>query len=349
MGKSNQRLNEAEIEITMRCNLNCAGCYKWDPRLIGRELLVENWKKAIDNLENCGIMLVNLIGGEPTIFPKIEELIAYINSKPRIDYLLSTNGLITESILLRLLKVGLKNVIVSVDGIFKKSEIQEKKYEDRVYKSIVGLQLLRRLKKKGIEELSANFTVIRDNIDQILPTYEVLVNEGFWFNLIPLQFLKYGLSEEYPIRLVDADRHKMAGILEKLMAIKKKPGNKIVNSVVFLRHFADFAIKQNFKCRELRMLGITRNGKITYCVGQDGEIGKSEKFDVLTLTPKKLKELLSWWSKDKIGGVCPGCTFTCRDRTNDFEYLEKPGDEKYRNFWFRYKQKLKDTPGVKGK
>lgn len=339
MGKSEQRLNEAEIEITMRCNLNCVGCYKWDPRHIGKELSVEDWKKAIDNLEKCGIKLVNLIGGEPTIFPKIEELVAYINSRPGIDYLFSTNGVIAESILQRLLQAGLKNVIVSVDGIFKESEIKEKKYEDRVYKSIVGLQLLRRLKKKGIKELSANFTVIRDNIDLILPTYEVLASEGFWFNLIPLQFLKYGLPEEYPIRLVDADRPKIVGVLEKLMEIKKKPKSRLVNSLVFLRNFADFAIKQNFQCQELRILGITRSGKITYCVGQDGEIGGSEKFNALSLTPERLNALLAWWPQDKIGGACPGCTFSCRDRTNDFGYLERPGDEKYRNFWHLYKQK----------
>lgn len=334
------KVNEAEIEITMRCNLNCEGCYKWDSRHIGRELSIDEWKKVIDNLKTCGIKLVNLIGGEPTVVPGIEELIVYINSKPGIDYVLSTNGVIAEPVLKKLLKAGLKNVIVSVDGIFDKNEIKEKKYEDRIYKSIVGLELLRRLKKKGVKELSVNFMVMRKNIDQILPTYELLASEGFLFNLIPLQFLKYGLPEEYPIRLVEADGPKLAGILEKLMEIKKKSNTKVVNSIVFLRNFADFAIKQNFKCGQLRMLGITRDGKITYCVGQDGEIGESGEFNALDLTPKKLGELLKKWPKDVVGGACPGCTFTCRDRTNDFEYLEKLGDEKFRNFWYLYKQNL---------
>lgn len=332
--------DEVEIEITMRCNLNCEGCYKADPRHVGKELSIDGWKKVIDNLARCGIKLLNLIGGEPTIVPKIEELISYINSKPGIDYIISTNGVIAQPILEKLLKAGLKNVIVSVDGIFEESEIKERKYEDRVYKSIVGLKLLRRLKKRGIRELSANFTVMRKNIDEILPTYKVLASEGFWFNLIPFQFLKYGPPEEYPIRLVEADRPKLVGILDKLMEIKKQPGNKIVNSIVFLRNFADFAIKQNFKCRELRMLGVTRNGKITYCVGQDGEIGESEEFNALDLTPKKLGLLLKKWPKDKIGGACPGCTFTCRDRTNDFDFLEKRGERKYRNFWYLYKQRI---------
>lgn len=338
---TNSKINEAEIEITMRCNLNCEGCYKWDSRHIGRELSIDEWEKVIDNLKTCGIKLVNLIGGEPTVVPKIDELISYINSKPGIDYIFSTNGVIAEPILKKLLKAGLKNVIVSVDGIFKETEIKEKKYEDRIYKSIVGLKLLRQLKKEGVKELSANFTVMRGNINQILPTYEILAREGFWFNLIPFQFLKYGLLEEYPIRLVEADRPKLTGVLKRLMEIKKKPGNKIVNSIAFLRNFADFAIKQNFKCRQLRLLGITRNGKITYCVGQDGEIGESQEFNALELTPEKLQDLFRKWSKDIIGNACPGCTFTCRDRTNDFDYLEKPGDEKYRNYWFYYKQKIK--------
>ncbi|TSC53973.1 MAG: putative Fe-S oxidoreductase [Microgenomates group bacterium LiPW_16] len=218
-------IDEAEIEITMRCNLNCEGCYKWDPRHVGEELSIDKWKKAIDNLENCGIKLVNLIGGEPTVVPRIEELISYINSKSGIDYILSTNGVITEAILQRLLRVGLKNVIVSVDGIFKETEIKEKKYEDRIYKSIVGLKLLRKLKKEGVKKLSANFTVMRKNIDQILPTYEMLASEGFLFNLIPLQFLKYGLPEDYPIRLVEADR--FCGILPTLLS------NRILNAENF--------------------------------------------------------------------------------------------------------------------
>lgn len=341
MKKINQ-INDAEIEITMRCNLNCLGCYKLDTRHVGNELTIGDWKKAIDNLEKCGIKLVNLIGGEPTVIPAIEKLISYINSKSRIDYIISTNGVIEESILNKLLKAGLKNVIVSIDGIFKDNEIKEKKYEDRVYKSIIGLKLLRLLKKQGVKELSANFTVLRHNIDQILPTYKLMEREGFWFNLIPFQFLKYGSPEKYPSRLLEEDRPKITGILEKLMAFKKKPRNKIINSIVFLRNFADFAINQNFKCKKLNMLGIIRNGKITYCVGQNGKIGELEKFNALTLTPKKLKELLKLWPKDKIGASCPGCTFTCRDRTNDFDYLEINDDKKYRNFWYLYKLKLKE-------
>lgn len=338
MDKSNHRLNEAEIEITMRCNLNCEGCYRRDPRHIGRELTIEEWKKVIDNLEKCGIKLVNLIGGEPTVVPQIEKLIAYINSKPNIDYLLSTNGVIAEPILQKLLKAGLKNVIVSVDGVFEEKEIKKEKYEDRAYKSIVGLKLLRRLKKEGVKELSANFTVLRKNISQILPTYELLAGEGFWFNLIPFQFLKYGSSRGNSIRLIESDRPRIVKVIKTLMAIKKKPGNKLVNSLVFLRNFPDFAIKQNFKCQEVRMLGLARSGKITYCVGQDGEIGQSGKFNGLSLTPESLKAFLACWPQDKIGAGCPGCTFSCRDRTNDFDFLEKPGDEKYRNFWHLYKE-----------
>lgn len=324
-------LREAEIEITRRCNLNCAYCViPEDKRRREDELSIEQWKRGIDNLEKIGIRLINFMGGEPCVKEGIEELIAHVNSKPAFDYLFSTNGIIAVHILDKLLAAGLKNVAVSIDGIY----LEEKELRgcaDTAFKSYHGLKLFERLKKEGVKKLIGNFVVNKATLDKILPTYVYFAERGHYLNLTPEQWLKYGSPKKAPLCLTEEDRPKIENIFAELVKIKQSETNWLINSEAFLVNFADLAIKQNYKCRRLGVLGVFEDGNIWYCSGWEGGIGKSRKYNVLELDREKLQDLLNEWRMDFEGNQCPGCTFSFRDRTGDFNYLLEKGGP---NLWF---------------
>lgn len=66
------------LEITGKCQLNCAHCYA-DSGPLGTHglMTVEQWKAVIDQAVDVGVKWVQFIGGEPTLHPGLVDLIHY--------------------------------------------------------------------------------------------------------------------------------------------------------------------------------------------------------------------------------------------------------------------------------
>jgi len=79
------------LEPLFRCNLACAGCGKiqYPGHILRKNLSPEQCFKAVDE---CGAPMVSICGGEPLIYPKIEELVEGLLKQRRIVYI-CTNGM----------------------------------------------------------------------------------------------------------------------------------------------------------------------------------------------------------------------------------------------------------------
>lgn len=88
----------ALIEIVQSCNLSCPTCYADSPRGAGdhvNAVPLHQLKQRIQGvIDRKGkIEILQLSGGEPTLHPEFFELLDWLQSQPRIDYvLLNTNG-----------------------------------------------------------------------------------------------------------------------------------------------------------------------------------------------------------------------------------------------------------------
>jgi len=88
----------ALIEIVNSCNLACPTCYADSPnRAAGQvdaiplEELKSRIQGAVDR--KGGLEILQLSGGEPSLHPRLFELVEWVQTHPRIDYLLlNTNG-----------------------------------------------------------------------------------------------------------------------------------------------------------------------------------------------------------------------------------------------------------------
>ncbi len=88
----------ALIEIVQSCNLSCPTCYADSPLGTAGEVdavPLEQLKLRIQGVveRKGGIEILQLSGGEPTLHPQFFELVEWVQSHPKIDYLLiNTNG-----------------------------------------------------------------------------------------------------------------------------------------------------------------------------------------------------------------------------------------------------------------
>jgi radical SAM protein with 4Fe4S-binding SPASM domain len=120
LGSNNQWIPDTILmELTYDCPLNCVHCY-----LDSRKPIYMNFDflmKIIGELKNIGIDNVQLTGGEPLIYPKIEEVINYLCNNG-FTVAITTSGFLQPDKLTNLLpafeKMSKTNGIVqvSLDG-----------------------------------------------------------------------------------------------------------------------------------------------------------------------------------------------------------------------------------------
>ncbi|GJG85213.1 GTP 3',8-cyclase [Gemmatimonadetes bacterium T265] len=112
------------VSVTDRCNLRCVYCMPaaglpWLPK--GDVLADDELVAVVDELASLGLRRVRLTGGEPTIRPGLERLVARLAAVPGVEELsLSTNGVRfcqDPGLARRLADAGLGRVNISADSL----------------------------------------------------------------------------------------------------------------------------------------------------------------------------------------------------------------------------------------
>lgn len=79
-----------QIFVTDRCNHSCPDCFARYAMAERIDMSVERFKQELDRAGNKGAKQVNLLGGEPTLHPDINEILDYAVGKMKTT--LYTNG-----------------------------------------------------------------------------------------------------------------------------------------------------------------------------------------------------------------------------------------------------------------
>lgn len=131
------------ISPTMRCNLNCIGCYAGNYSK-NDDLGFETFDKVVSEGEEMGVGIYTILGGEPLVVK--DELFEICKKHNKSYFQFFTNGcLINENVAKKLQELGNLMPIISIEGYKKETDERRGK---GVYDKIMKVMDL--LKENGI-------------------------------------------------------------------------------------------------------------------------------------------------------------------------------------------------------
>jgi len=161
--------------ITGRCNLKCRHCYIDAPDSLYGELSTSQIDTILEQLSDANIMALSITGGEPLIRKDFFEFYQKILDRKISVSAIYTNGLLVTEKWLEKFESIEKNKLtfsISFDGIGCHDWVRNRKgMEQR------ALDAIKLLKKHGFP-VEIETAVYRDNLDALLPTYELFKELG---------------------------------------------------------------------------------------------------------------------------------------------------------------------------
>lgn len=207
------------LTLNRNCNFRCPWCYANGTKYSNKDVMdLVKLKEIINLLESLKIKKVTLIGGEPTLYKDLFEIIKLLSEKG-ISVGLITNGFLlnSEEYVKKLKKSGLKSINISIKGVGNKQ-----------YFSVAGLEcfdhIINAIKIVMREEINVTVSYVlnENNMDSVLKLVKIL-NENNIKNLrLSFCYPEVIGNEDYyhnnPLVLID----KFCQIYEKLDEIFPK-------------------------------------------------------------------------------------------------------------------------------
>ena len=207
------KVDAAYLEITNRCNLNCATCYNRSGlNRETQELRFDDLLICIQRLQACGCKSFTFSGGEPTLYRELDKLLTYIERNPQLDFSLVTNGTcVTQPILQRLAALPNLKVQVSLDGSCEE-ESAKTRGEGNFEKAIMTL---RGFRDAGIPCFAA-CVVSRRNLSDVQPFFERMREEKITPSFSFIMRQGNGSDDWEEKGLTSVEKIKVMGLLRSL-------------------------------------------------------------------------------------------------------------------------------------
>jgi MoaA/NifB/PqqE/SkfB family radical SAM enzyme len=113
----------AQIIPIRRCNLDCAYCNEYDK--VSNPVPLDAMLRRIDKLADLGCSIITLSGGEPTLHPDLDAIIARIRERGAIATLITNGLLLSPERIRKFNRAGLDYLQISVDNV-QPDEISKK-------------------------------------------------------------------------------------------------------------------------------------------------------------------------------------------------------------------------------
>jgi MoaA/NifB/PqqE/SkfB family radical SAM enzyme len=274
------------FSLTNRCNLKCKMCdvrnYPSQPK---EELTTEKCRDIINESNNIGIDHIVFSGGEPLLREDIFDLIGYaIDAKIKIVDIITNGTLIDDSMASKLIKSGINHITFSLDGL---GRVNDAIRGQGCFKKVTqAIDLIN--KYKGIQPfptLAINFTIMGNNIDDILPMVE-LAKEKKCNRILFQPVLCNNIDMDSRFNKHEAwvdkkDLPKLKKVVKKLIEEKGTRQDLLidVDSRVLEMipcYFSGKALDCGIKCYEaIVRIVVSCNGDLWSCAGVYGNVKKS--------------------------------------------------------------------------
>jgi MoaA/NifB/PqqE/SkfB family radical SAM enzyme len=288
----------AQIVPIRRCNLDCGYCNEYDKT--SDPVPLPTMLARIDRLAELGTTIITLSGGEPTLHPDLDAIIARIRERGAIATLITNGLLLTPERIQRLNRAGLDYLQISIDNA-RPDEISRKSLQvlDR------KLEWLREHAEFGVTINSVLGSGIRNPGDALAVS---------------------GRARSLGFTSTVGILHDHSGQLKPLGPDHRQVYEEFLqhkDSLFSFAHFDSFqenisrGLPNAWHCRAGgRFLYICEDGLVHYCSQQRGKPG-------IPLADYTVEDLRREAARPK--GCAPFCTISCVHQTAMLDdFREKP-------------------------
>ncbi|BBO92424.1 radical SAM/SPASM domain-containing protein [Desulfosarcina ovata] len=292
---SEKRLLTMEIEFSLRCNFHCPYCYVPTQRELDMELTPDEIRDVLVQARDLGARRIIILGGEPSIYPRIREMIDFI-----LDHGMAvemfTNGSGISADFAQWLHARRVRVVLKMNTF-------DPALQDRLAgrEGAAGLiaSALKHLKTAGYPSgeafLAISTIICRPNLSELPRMWCWLRDQGIapYFEIITPQ----GSANQNPWLSVDPTTLK--GVFETLCGIDRERYGRsweIQPPLVGNR-----CLRHQFSCL------VTASGNVTPCVGVTLPIGniRSHTLQQIIQSSPVLDDLRNY--RQTIKGPCRNC------------------------------------------
>lgn len=178
-----------EIEVSRKCNFRCSYCYVEGEEISDQELSLDEIKDAVLQAKELGAKKIIILGGEPTIYPYLKELIEFLAKKELIIEMFTNGSGIDNDLAVFLAQKHVRVVL--------KLNSSDQHIQDQLAGKKGAYRLIQRalahLKNAGYPSysqfLAISTIICRQNIDELPDMWRWLRNDGIepYFEIITPQ------------------------------------------------------------------------------------------------------------------------------------------------------------------
>lgn len=268
-----RHIDYMRISVTDRCNLRCIYCNASAmPHLSHDDILrYEEIERVVRTAANLGVKSIRLTGGEPTVRPRVAELVSLIAAIPGIeDISMTTNATLLAEMAQELKDAGLDRVNISLDT-FKPERFSTMCGAGKLEDVLGGIEAA---KKAGLNPVKINTVVLRGvNDDEVVEFARKSVSDGWHVRYIE-EMPMVGNDNGHNMVSIDEIKSRIEhalGIIEPCWPANghgpakyyRIPGS--LGSIGFIGPVTDCFCE---KCNRFRL---TADGKLRPCLLRDDE------------------------------------------------------------------------------
>ncbi len=115
-----RKIRDLRLSVTDRCNFRCVYCMDPEMRYLPKTqlLTLEEYIRLVKIAVSLGIEKLRITGGEPTLYPHLEELLVSVGELGLKDIAMTTNGSrFSTTVARRWKSIGLNRITVSLDTL----------------------------------------------------------------------------------------------------------------------------------------------------------------------------------------------------------------------------------------
>ncbi len=167
------KLHEIDFYVTMKCNLACDFCSIVAGEYNHQDLPLPRMLEIIADAADLGLKELHFSGGEPTVRPDLEDMIKFADDLG-IHTRIITNGYkLPRKRIQRLVDSGLKDVMISIDGMEKQHNIMRGKPDGFVR----TLTTVKRCIELGLRT-RVSMVAFKENKKDVVPLLKFIDNIG---------------------------------------------------------------------------------------------------------------------------------------------------------------------------